>query len=678
MVQPLGLVQQWTVDPDGKRVIKFRLTQDLSFSTDKKAAPTSINSRVDMEAYPEMIYYGWCLPRILHYIISLRLHNPTLLIFISKYDYSDAYRRIAHSAKAATQTVSVNGDTAFVSLRLTFGGSPNPPTWCMFSELVTDLANEIAQCSEWDPEELRSPAQPETPEPVRLPADVPIALGREMAVLVPQSSRGGKVDGFIDDLINVFVDTPENCARQPHVVPLAMHVTSRPHAGAGEEPVPRRPILSLPKLIAEGRPEEVQTVLGWTINTRRLEVSLPSDKYYAWLSDLRSIRQAGRCSHAALETLVGRLNHAAYVLPTARHFLGRIREGLEPTAGPRMNRRHLTISAAASADLALWEEFLSDAHAGISMNLLVTRTPNKVCWSDACPYGVGGYNLAGRAWRIRIPQSSPIFGHRGINNLLEFLGMSINVWLSCLEDGGEESCILAIGDNTSALGWLHSSSRLDTVSSEHSAHLMVARRVASLLMEFRCCLASQHIKGELNLVADLLSFSGKGRGKGHPLAFDDPANDELTSRFLTALPSQVPESFAISQLPDEILSWTVQVLLVAESSLTGDRKAATRSSTGPGEGGQATATTLATSVTRTSICYPSTSKSSSSGRSWTSIALPSGTPVADLQELVRNQWLRALCEKPQATWLRRFGGISGGAPCTSRDRPTCDLLCECG
>ena len=283
MVQPLGLVQQWTVDPDGKRVIKFRLTQDLSFSTDKKAAPTSINSRVDMEAYPEMIYYGWCLPRILHYIISLRLHNPTLLIFISKYDYSDAYRRIAHSAKAATQTVSVNGDTAFVSLRLTFGGSPNPPTWCMFSELVTDLANEIAQCSEWDPEELRSPAQPETPEPVRLPADVPIALGREMAVLVPQSSRGGKVDGFIDDLINVFVDTPENCARQPHVVPLAMHVTSRPHAGAGEEPVPRRPILSLPKLIAEGRPEEVQTVLGWTINTRRLEVSLPSDKYYTWL-----------------------------------------------------------------------------------------------------------------------------------------------------------------------------------------------------------------------------------------------------------------------------------------------------------------------------------------------------------------------------------------------------------
>ena len=97
MVQPLGLVKQWTVGLDGERVIKYRLTQDLSFSSDRTAEPVSINARVDMEYYPEMIY-GWCLPRIIHYVVALRIHNPTLLIFISKYDYSDAYRRIAHSS----------------------------------------------------------------------------------------------------------------------------------------------------------------------------------------------------------------------------------------------------------------------------------------------------------------------------------------------------------------------------------------------------------------------------------------------------------------------------------------------------------------------------------------------------------------------------------------------------
>ena len=331
-----------------------------------------------------------------------------------------------------------------------------------------------------------------------------------MAVLVPKSDRGDKVEGFIDDLINVFVDTPENCARQPHVVSLAMHVTSQPHADNNEEPIPRRPILSHPELVAEGRPEEVQTVLGLRLNTRRLEIALPSDKYGAWLADIRSVREAQHCSHAALETLVGRLNHTAYVLPNSRHFLNRIREILERTS------------------------------------------------------------------RGRIPQASPIFGHRGINNLLEFVGMAISTWLSCLEDESSDSCILAIGDNTSALGWLYNTSRLDPSWAAHTAHLIVARKVAQLLMEFKCCLASQHVKGELNLVADLLSFAGEGRGERHPLAFNDPADDELTERFLTALPSQVPENFVISQLPEEILCWTTQVLRVAESSLTADRKEATK------------------------------------------------------------------------------------------------------
>jgi hypothetical protein len=126
--------------------------------------------------------------------------------------------------------------------------------------------------------------------------------------------------------------------------------------------------------------------------------------------------------------------------------------GTRPDRG--LNRRSLTISAEAADDLALWEDFLANAHAGIAMNLLVTRTPTKVCWSRRrAPYGIGGYDLAGRAWRIRMPaDTSRLAGHKGINNLLEFVGMAINIWLLALEDGGEQSCILAIGDSTSALG----------------------------------------------------------------------------------------------------------------------------------------------------------------------------------------------------------------------------------
>ena len=399
-VQPLGIAKQWTVMPDGSRTAKFRLTQDLSFSSSKGGLPRAINARVDMGMYPEMTY-GWCLPRILHYIISLRTHHPGTIILISKYDYSDAYRRMAHSADAAKQTIAVVGLVAYLALRLTYGGSPNPPAWCMFSEMVTDLANELTRCLRWDPEVTFSPAQPMAPEPKLLPSQIPLAQARKMSVLVPRTD-GGIVDGFIDDLISVFLDSPRNRIRHTQAVPLAMHPTSRPHAGQEREPLPRREILSQAKLEAEGSPSEVQIVLGWRIDTRRLLISLPEDKFRAWSEDVTRIwNTVGRCLRAEVESLVGRLNHTAGVIPQARHFLGRIRQALGPSDGKR--RRHSTLSGEARKDLELWESFLESAAAGIPINILVTRQPNVICWSDACPYGIGGYSLTGRAWRIRIP-----------------------------------------------------------------------------------------------------------------------------------------------------------------------------------------------------------------------------------------------------------------------------------
>ena len=154
MIQPLGVVKQSSLNEHNEIVNKFRLTQDLSFSLDTEK-DLSVNGRINLQRYPEMVY-GWCMPRILHVVSSLREELPDTPIFICKYDYSDAYRRVAHSPAATSQTIAVLEDIAYVSLRLTFGGSPNPPTWCSVSELVTDLANEIAWCTEWDPTTIHS------------------------------------------------------------------------------------------------------------------------------------------------------------------------------------------------------------------------------------------------------------------------------------------------------------------------------------------------------------------------------------------------------------------------------------------------------------------------------------------------------------------------------------------
>ena len=117
-----------------------------------------------MDKYPGMVY-GFCLHRIIHYICVLRLRFPTERILISKYDFSDAYQRIAHSARAVAQTILMIENVAYLCLRLSYGGAPNPPTFCCCSEMVNDLSNELPLMPEWDPEKLHSPLQLSVPDP---------------------------------------------------------------------------------------------------------------------------------------------------------------------------------------------------------------------------------------------------------------------------------------------------------------------------------------------------------------------------------------------------------------------------------------------------------------------------------------------------------------------------------
>jgi hypothetical protein len=666
MVQPAGVVRQFGLQQDGSRLLKRRLTQDLSFPLTFPSA--SVNKRIDMAAYVEMIY-GWCLSRVIHFIVALRLAHPTKRIFIMKYDYSDAYRRVAHSASAAAQSIIIFAGVAYIALRLTFGGSPNPPTWCSFSEMVTDLSNEIPLCKDWDHESLRSPAQPETPSPVLLPDDVPIAEAMPLAVGIPTTVTA-RSDSFIDDLIRVFLDTPLNREREPHAVPLAIHVTSRPHAG-DKEPVKRREIVSNPKLVAEGGPAEDQIVLGWTLNTRTLLVILPHDKFEAWSRDLRVIIAERRGTFGQLETTVGRLNHAAYIIPLSRHFLHRIRLRLRVR---KHKKQALSLTQSELDDFSLWVFFLSQARAGISMNQMTIRRPSKICWSDSCPFGIGGFLISGRAWRIRIPESSPLYGLDIANNVLEFLGMMMTIWLvlvECEENDSHQDCILALGDNTSAIGWLYKSGKLPIDSPYYNAVQFIARQLARLVTGSSHCLASQHIKGDKNTVADLLSFAGDTRGEAHPLAPDYPSDRVLTERFHSCLPQLIPAGFNISPLPSEISSFAIQALQTLESSLTPSRSQPTRTKTESGDAGLRFAPKPASTLTLSSLNYTSRKPSSSCAPFCPSTEWLAGAQQAPFLASVRAPWFQQLCAMPQAIWLRRSGVTSNGVPFTSKGARSC-------
>jgi hypothetical protein len=235
--------------------------------------------------------------------------------------------------------------------------------------MVTDLANKSAVCNEWNPNTLRSPAQPITPIP-KLDTDTgsKFAIAQPTAVAVPVTSTI-KTDVFIDDLILVFLDTPTNRTRAPHCVPPAVHTTSQPHAGAAE-PLPRRNIPGDAKLVAKGTPNELQIVFGWTLRTRQLLIALPDDKVDAWSQDLQDMLVEGRTTFGNLQTCIGRLNHTAFVIPLARHFLSRLRDRVKVK---RHKSHSITLSNEEIYDIRLWVQFLNTAHRGLSMNRITVR-----------------------------------------------------------------------------------------------------------------------------------------------------------------------------------------------------------------------------------------------------------------------------------------------------------------
>jgi hypothetical protein len=265
------------------------------------------------------------------------------------------------------------------------------------------------------------------------------------------------------------------------------------------------------------------------------------------MANLLRCLQHQRCSQEELDTLIGRLNHTAAIIPLSCDFLGQLREQIDCEAFLKATAK---FSQDEIKDLMLWKRLLVNDQ-GCQWNLSEL---------GCCPILVSCLLVQCMPFWHRWIQRLRKGGHgaSGFQNLVSCtvtLGMVVNVWLGIEDVSDAHQCILALGDNTSAIGWLFTSSKFLSLSLAHKAHLMVAPQLATLVLTNNHCLASQHLKGELNIIANFLSFNGYSQEKSYSLAFDCPPDSILTQRFHQYLHKQIPENFAISLLPSNILSW---------------------------------------------------------------------------------------------------------------------------
>ena len=105
--------------------------------------------------------FGRAFSQLLYHILYLRrVKADKPIYYMTKGNFKSAYRRIHLQASTAVKACTCIDGILLVALRMTFGGSPNPSLWSDVSEVVTDLANDLVQQSDWDPIRHRLPHQP--------------------------------------------------------------------------------------------------------------------------------------------------------------------------------------------------------------------------------------------------------------------------------------------------------------------------------------------------------------------------------------------------------------------------------------------------------------------------------------------------------------------------------------
>ena len=545
-LSPMGVAEHLGVQEDGTFAPKMRVTHDLSFPG--AASDQSINSRV-VEDTLEPCMFGHALLRVIHRIVHLRKMHPHMKIYIRKDDAKSAYRRVhlnAHTSFQSAVQIEIDGNAyILLALRLPFGGSPCPSEFCLVSDIIADIINDLLAHDSWDPYWVHSSFVKHIPGPKALPEDVPYAPALDTSVPNMEGDRCS-ADVFIDDVITIGVDIGNNIEKLMAAPCTVMHALA--HASEGETHLPRQNFIASDKNEAEGAPEEVKIVLGWELNTREMLIKLPKHKFKAWSTQLASFMTRKRANGKDLQSLLGRLEQVATIIPMFGHFLNNIRNTeIQATATGKsqmLNKR-------TREDLKLAEEFLQRADRGINLNLISFRVPTHIYINDASEHGIGGFATHGRAWVWVIP---PKLRGRAHINLLEFIAQVVSIWIDVLEEKVKPlDCLLGMGDNTASMGWMRRANFREKNENDHDwyAKQVVARKLARLVLESNAVLYRQWFKGAENTVADSLSRD----------AYFLPCHTH--QQFLSqTTPHQVPPNFKVSQVPSKISSFISSTLLL--------------------------------------------------------------------------------------------------------------------
>eukprot|EP00957_Ditylum_brightwellii_P123003 9378902-Ditylum_brightwellii.AAC.1 len=106
----------------------------------------------------------------------------------------------------------------------------------------------------------------------------------------------------------------------------------------------------------EGTPSKLKIFLSLLMDSRLFLMLLPKYKCDAWMKEITDLLIRSKLfSLNDMESLIGKLNHAGFIIPSLQHFLNRIRWWFRRNRGQKDMKKN--IPQEVKDNLVLWLNF---------------------------------------------------------------------------------------------------------------------------------------------------------------------------------------------------------------------------------------------------------------------------------------------------------------------------------
>lgn len=475
------------------------------------------------------VYYATALQRFLTWIWRLRMDYPDKEIYLSYDDISAAFHRVLYHPEIAKVYAMVFQEFLVIPVGLIFGAKNSPSLYMIpaeirahvaavfkvFDGIATKLSRTVQLVPAPTQEELRDLIPPAKPDAVHQPLSV---------------AGGDRPPSFIDDTglagtQAAIIDTINRSILSAYLM----------FGFPDESDAP--PVINETKFAAIV--SHLLQYLGFLIDSRAMEVEWPLEKRQKlaqMIADLFINRDPNvKLTPSRLSRPLGLIRHGAPVANLGVYHSLRLQHRLNDVLSKFGSGRFARNRA---AHRRWWKHFdtgepdeelvieLKLLHAALTepqhrhvwrrpIGLIVKRMWDSHLEGDASYQGLGGFcPELDFMWRIsradmvsigfEMYHEGPQHEDKGTHvNILEFIVQIINLWMGLsLSAPHSQPVILATGDSTSALSWMWFASR---------AKSPVVRRLARFLQAmltfypYHFALQKEHVKGETNATADVLS-----------------------------------------------------------------------------------------------------------------------------------------------------------------------------